>query len=396
MKDLNMQYRRFGRTNIQASVFTCGGMRFQHSWKKSDTPPNESIKRVESVVKRNLELGINLIDTANGYGTSEEELGYVLSNVPRDLFHIQTKVPLSEDVSIFRKLFDESMELLRLDYVDLFALHGINNNELLNLALKKGGCLDEALRFKKEGRVKHIGFSTHGSTDIIIDTIRSGGFDYVNLHWFFIFQDNRPAIVEAARQDMGVLIISPNDKGGMLYNPSDKLKRLTEPLSPMVFNNLFCLAAPEIQTLTIGAYLPEDLEEHVNSLQYFGRHDESIPSIVEKLTKEYENVLGKDWTSTWKEGLPQWYETPGNINIPVILFLWNLVKAYDMIEYGKMRFNLMGNGGHWFPGNRPGNLTSYDFTECLQKSPNASIIPKVLNEAYELLADKEVKRLGSH
>ena len=60
-------------------------------------------------------------------------------------------------------------------------------------------------------------------------------FDYVNLHWYYINQDNWPAILDAQRHDMGVFIISPSDKGGHLYNPPERLIELCHPLSPMVF-----------------------------------------------------------------------------------------------------------------------------------------------------------------
>ena len=66
-----------------------------------------------------------------------------------------------------------------------------------------------------------------------------GGFDYVNLHWYWIFQKNWPAIEEATRRDMGVFIISPADKGGKLYEPPEKLVKLCEPWPPLVQDEVF-------------------------------------------------------------------------------------------------------------------------------------------------------------
>ena len=396
LKDIYMLYRRFGKTEISMPVFTCGGMRYQYSNKKSDKPTKENIKKVETILQRSLELGINHFDTANGYGTSEEEIGCVIKNIPRNSFYLQTKVPLRKDGALFMKMFEESIGLLGVDYIDLFALHGINNFELLDMALRKNGCLDIARRLKDDGRIKNIGFSTHGPTDVIMKTIQSGGFDYVNIHWYYIFQDNWPAILEAKKVDMGVLILSPSDKGGMLYKPSEKLKQLTTPLSPMVFNDLFCLSHPEIHTLNIGVSEPNHFEEHIKGLTYYDQREKLIPLIDKRLANEYRSILGDEWAERWKEGLPYWHETPDNINIATILFLWNLAQAYDMIEYGKMRFNLMGNADHWFPGGRPENIDSYDFSECLKNSPFADIIPTILKKAYDLFIGDEVKRIGSH
>src|SRR5690606_19603820 len=77
MKNSTMRYRRFGRTELQMPVFSCGGMRYQYKW--SDVPleevPAENQANLEATVCRALELGINHIETARGYGSSEMQLG---------------------------------------------------------------------------------------------------------------------------------------------------------------------------------------------------------------------------------------------------------------------------------------------------------------------------------
>ena len=100
--------------------------------------------------------------------------------------------------------------------------------------------------------MRHVGFSTHAPTEIILDAIRheeDGGFDYVNLHWYYIYQRNWQAVEAATERDMGVFIISPADKGGMLYKPSKKMVELCQPLHPLVFNCLFCLSQPRCTRL---------------------------------------------------------------------------------------------------------------------------------------------------
>ena len=161
------------------------------------------------------------------------------------------------------------MGYLGLDHVDLLSLHGINNEEVYDLAMRKGGCLDAARKIQAEGRARFIGFSTHAPWKLVLRTVATGEFDYVNLHWYFVYDLNWPAIQEAARRDMGVFIISPNDKGGKLYEPPAKLARLCEPLSPMIFNDLYCLARPEVHTLSIGASRPSDFDEHIRALEYY-------------------------------------------------------------------------------------------------------------------------------
>ena len=197
-------------------VISCGGMRYQFKWQ--DVPPREIPRKdqenLEACIHRALELGINHIETARGYGTSEMQLGNVLPKLPRDKIIVQTKVAPQATAKEFLKIFETSMKYLRLDHVDLLALHGINNQELLDWSLKKDGCLAAARRLQKEGRTRFVGFSTHATTDIILKAVNSGEFDYVNVHWYFVNDLNWAAIEAAHRLDLGVFIISPNDKGG--------------------------------------------------------------------------------------------------------------------------------------------------------------------------------------
>ena len=226
-----MIYRRFGRTELQMPVFSCGGMRYQHSWKDEEAEgiTNEGQANLEATIRRSVELGINHIETARGYGTSELQLGRILPKFDREKIIVQTKVAPCESAEEFRKTFDHSMGLLQLDHVELLGLHGLNNQEFFDWSMRPGGCMDEAEKLRKEGRVKHIGFSTHGPLDVIVKAIETGRFDYVNLHYYWIYQNNWAAIEAATRQDMGVFIISPNDKGGKLQEPVPKMMEICRP-----------------------------------------------------------------------------------------------------------------------------------------------------------------------
>ena len=385
-----MRYRRFGKTELRMPVISCGGMRFQQPFGQSNRVTPETQKNVEACVHRALELGITHIETARGYPLSEEQLGKVLPQLPRDGMIVQTKIVASPDPKTFADTFEESMRTLNLDYIDLLGFHGINNDECLEHAMR---CMDQAQAWKREGRVRHIGFSTHAPTDVLVRTIETDAFEYVNLHWYYIFQDNWPAVEAATAHDMGVFIISPNDKGGMLYLDNPRLARLTEPLHPMVFNGLFCLARPEVHTLSCGVAQPEDFDIHMETVEKADQAAELAMPIAQRLDEEMARAVGQEWAETWHVGLPEWWETPGNINIPVILRLRNLALAYDMVEYGKMRYNLLGNAGHWFPGENASKLNDYDLTDCLAQSPHRDIIPDLLAETHAMLVGEERKRL---
>ncbi len=394
-----MLYRRFGRTELQMPVFSCGGMRYQHKWQ--DVPlaevPADNQANLEATIRRSVELGINHIETARGYGSSERQLGLVLPTFPRDQLIVQTKIQPTADPAEFVRDFEESLERLQLDYVDLLGIHGINNHRLLWYTVRENGCLSAARELQKQGKVRHVGFSTHGPPEVVRDTVawdKDGGFDYVNLHWYYIYQENWEAIREATRRDMGVFVISPADKGGMLYRPPQKLVDLCQPLHPLVFNCLFCLSRREIHTLSVGAARPSDFDLQLSTLELLDRAGELLPTIESRLRAAMVAAVGEDLAERYGAGLAHWEEVPGLTNIATVLWLRNLALGWDLVEYAKMRYNLLGNGGTWFAGLHARYVNDFDIASSIARSPFAAQIPGWLAEAQELLYAAPQKRVS--
>jgi hypothetical protein len=376
-------------------VLSCGGMRYQHSWDDKEeggiTPEGQA--NLEDCIRKALDSGINHIETARGYGTSEVQLGRILPRLPRGEIIVQTKVapaPAKE----FRATFDRSMANLQLGHVDLLSIHGINNRDLWEETIRPGGALEAARQIVHEGRATFLGFSTHAPCELIEEMISSDAFDYVNLHWYFMNRTNRSAVEAAARHDMGVFIISPTEKGGCMHQPSEKLSRLCAPFSPILFNDLYCLKAPEVHTISIGAAKPSDFDEHLKVLPLLGEQEisEQVHAIAGKLEAEFLRVNGFPMPGRWDGILPPFGEVPGGINLQETRRLWALDRSFDMQPYGKLRYNLLGNGGHWFPGV---NASTFDESAIREIGLKAGIpdLCAILREAHDRFGDAPRERL---
>lgn len=368
-----MEYRRFGKTNKMVSVITLGGMRYNNA---DDDPrdqvPRETIDQCRDTVEKAFKQGINLIETAWGYIKSEHAYGIVLNDelkIKRDSYLLMTK-GAAKTATEMRKMVSLQMKALKTDYFDFYAWHGINNMELFEIACGKGGPVEELLKMKEEGLIGHIGFSTHAPLEVILKAIETDLFEFVNLHYYYFFQRNKPAIDLAASKDMGVFIISPNDKGGQLLNSPQKLKDLTTPLHPIQWNARWCLGHSAIHTLTFGLPVTCKFEYLDGIFPAPAPMSHADQEICQRMDAQRMTVPYADFDGYCLEN------DPSGINIPEILRFRRLWKCYDMLDFGLYRYNMFQEKGHFFPGSFPTeeNMKKIDLSRCSENIPVADLI----------------------
>ncbi len=417
LKDWTCPKVRFGKTELQMPIITLGGMRQQQTWKPPETMSLDDInkecqKNFEEIADRAIQLGINHFETARGYGSSELQFGPVIKKYSREAIILQTKVVPKPDADEFRKILETSFNKLQLkdedSYVDLFSFHGINYMEQIDWILKPGGCMDVVKEYKAKGKIRHVGFSTHGMTPTILAAIETDAFDYCNIHYQFIGSytaagtgpapdgGNYSVLQAAAKRDMGVFIISPTDKGGCLYKPSRRYFSNCLPLTPIAYNNLWLWGHSQIHTLVVGAARPSDFDEHVRAAMLLS--DPNTTMIVKNIEKKFydqrDSVMGNSFKESWFYGLPDAWQNAEGVPVAHFYWLWWIVKSWGMYEYAVARYNnIISNQKEWDDNKKAQeNKKKFNFVPGVPYRPERH---KQFVQSLECLGDRKQEVLDA-
>ncbi len=372
-----MEYRRFGKTELQLPVLTFGAMRI---------PDPVGEDQALATIHRAVEAGLTHLETARFYGNSEDLLGKVLQDIPRDQVILTTKIPPCP-ADAYRMLLEQSMKKLGVDYLDNLDVHGLNNDEMYEYTFRADGALEGARKAMDDGLVGHLGFSTHAPLEFILKCLDTDEFESMNVHYYYMRQRNLAAVQRAHEKDMGVLIISPSDKGGKLYAPTDVLTELCAPYSPVGLNHRFCLTTPGVTTCTVGAAHPDELDLHLAIADGGPERTAEEQRLIDGLTAGKVQGVGATYCTECYDCLP----CPEKIDIPEILRYRNLAVAFDMTDYGNYRYDMLGNADHWQPGVNATACTKCG--DCLPRCPEKLDIPTLLFDTHDRLAGEGGQRL---
>jgi predicted aldo/keto reductase-like oxidoreductase len=207
---------RLGKTGMMVTRLGFGGIPIQR------LSENDAV----AVVRRCLDLGINYIDTANGYSTSEERIGKAVKGRRHDVLIATKTFPGTPD--IIEKNLDLSLKRLDTDYIDLYQFHGVNETATLNRIIDpENGLYKVFEKAKKAGKIRHIGITSH-QMDAAKAEVKTGKFETIMFPFNFITNEPAKELLPLCReQDMGFIVMKPL-AGGMLDNATIAFKYLLQ------------------------------------------------------------------------------------------------------------------------------------------------------------------------
>ena len=283
------------------------------------------------MVEYALQNGVNYFDTAWGYheGNSELVMGELLQKYPRDSFYLASKFP-GYDLANMDKvetIFEKQLEKCRVEYFDFYLFHNVcelNVNQYLD---PKYGILEYLLRQKENGRIRHLGFSVHGSYDVCKRFLEAYGehmeFCQIQLNYMdYEFQNAKAKLELLAEYNIPVWVMEPL-RGGKLANlPAHEAERLfalrpQESIPGWAFRFL-----QSFPTVTVTLSGMSNLEQLKENIEIFSA-DKPVNSEEKQVLTDIASHLVN------KSALPctacRYCTThcPQGLNIPYLLELYN-------------------------------------------------------------------------
>ena len=291
-----MKYRpdRYGNPISQLGY---GCMRFTKKGNAID------YEKAEREVMLAIEKGVNYFDTAYIYPGSEELMGRIFEeNKCRDKVYIATKLPqyLMRSAAAIEKTFNEELSRLRTGYIDYYLMHMFTDIAEWE-RLKTLGIEDWIARQKESGRVRNIGFSYHGETEMFLKILDAYDWDFCQIQYNYLDENSqagRRGLRAAAEKGIPVIIMEPL-RGGKLVDLPDKAKEAlaagSHGYTPAELGLRWLWDQPEVTCVLSGMNSEDMVNENIRIASeaepgHLTREDLGVVEQIKQIIREREKV----------------------------------------------------------------------------------------------------------
>ena len=246
---------------------------------KSDKFEDVDEKRAEEMFDYAFENGVNYFDTAWGYhnGYSEIVTGKILKKYPRDKVYIATKFPGYDlaNMDKVEEIFNRQLEKTGMEYFDFYLFHNVCEKNIEQYLDEKYGIYEYLIEQKKNGRIRHLGFSVHGNNETMSRFLEKYGKDMefcqVQFNWIdYDFQDAKTKLEILKKYDIPMWVMEPL-RGGKLAKLSQEneklLKNLREDENIPAWSFRFLQSFPEIKMILSGMSDFEQVKDNIRTFE---------------------------------------------------------------------------------------------------------------------------------
>lgn len=372
-----MKYNTFPKTEEKISRLGFGLMRLPKLYENKEAIDRTEAARLVDLAYNN---GVNYFDTAYVYhdGESEYFAGEVLKKYPRESYNLATKLPgwaIKSDGKTVDELFSEQLQKCGVDYFDFYLLHSVNR-EIME-TFEEAHSYEYLSERKKEGKIKHLGFSYHGDLEFFKELLDRHSWDFVQLqinYYDWEASDAKSYYHELEIRGIPCIVMEPVRGGSLQTLNDDALKVFSElgNASPASYALRYVASLKNVLVTLSGMSTYEQVEDNLNTFK------ELAPlSGTEKEAVEKANILFRKNFAVPCTGCKYCIATcPSKIDIPACFAAYN--------EYNKTRsINDFETAYAKIPeSERADNCIKCK--KCMEHCPQGIEIPRKLSDIKEL------------
>lgn len=381
-----MKYRTLGKTGIKSSILGFGGMRLPL---KSQNPEDVDEEETQKMIDFAVENGINMFDTALLYhtndrtkpGVSETIFGKYLKEYS-DEVHLSTKMPSwnIDSWEYFDQTLNHQLEQFQTEQIELFFVHSIKDSYYSSI--KEKGLYDFIDRAIDDGRIKHVGFSTHGSYGLLEQILADyDKWEFVLTQINYLDNERNPGLKglkKLHKLNIGTMIMEPLRGGQLAQNQPPQIQEIFSKSKSQytniqwAFNYLWNME--EVNCVLSGMSNLQQLKENVSLVEQLCKFTKEDKQILEEVKEKYNELNSIPCT-----GCNYCMPCPFGVDIPKCFYEYNMDKI-SCCENSSIQYKF-----HLHEDRKAHNCTNCG--KCIEACPQSINIPDELKKVVNHFGD---------
>lgn len=358
-----------------------GGMRFPKNGDEVDV--EEAVK----LLRKAYDMGVNYFDTAVVYhkGESEKIFGKAFEIYDRSSYYLADKMSIwvCKDEQEMKDLFERQLKTLKTDYIDFYLVHSLNRNHYQKV--KEFHCVEFLQEMKRQGKIKHLGFSFHDTYPVFTQILNDYDWDFVQIQLNYLDWQNQGAeqlYRELEKRNLPCMVMEPV-RGGYLATLDEQRAKTFLEMEPNRSIASWAIrwveSLPQVTVVLSGMSDMAQLEDNVAMMTNFEPMNEKELEAVAKVVEEIRKVNDIPCT-----GCRYCMDCPMGVDIPEIFAIYSRLKIFGkdksfVEDYKEVMEN--GNGAEHCVGCQ----------QCMNHCPQSIEIPDKLAMIHRLYLDKKAE-----